>query len=60
VSARTRHSGMFLAGIQGKWQLDPVNRMAGLLNNYPFLNILKRDEQVHQMNKTVNKELPTT
>jgi hypothetical protein len=51
---------MFLAGIQGKWQLDPVNRMAGLLNNYPFLNILKRDEQVHRMNKTVNKELPTT
>jgi hypothetical protein len=24
ISALTRHSGMFLAGIQGIWQLDPA------------------------------------
>jgi hypothetical protein len=32
---RGRHSGMFLAGIQGIWQLDLANRMPGLSNTYP-------------------------
>jgi hypothetical protein len=34
MAARASHSGMFLAGIQGIWQLCLANRMPGLLNTH--------------------------
>jgi hypothetical protein len=42
MAARARHSGMFLAGIQGIWRLDLTNRMTELLNNYLSLNFFKK------------------